>query len=63
MIARGGEPLTRFLRMTDDLLRKRVVPAGVLSDADFDELDQAYADPSFWFVGFTDVGTWGRRVE
>jgi hypothetical protein len=33
----------------------------VLTKADFDELDRAYDDPSFWFVGYTLFGAWGRR--
>jgi SAM-dependent methyltransferase len=60
LIGRGGDPLARFLRMTDTLLRDRMVAAGVLTAADFDELERAYDDPSFWFVGFTLFGAWGR---
>jgi SAM-dependent methyltransferase len=61
LTARGGDPVARFVRMTDDLLRERFVAAGVLTEADFDELGRAYDDPSFWFVGFTVFGAWGRR--
>jgi SAM-dependent methyltransferase len=60
---RGGDPMARFLQMTDELLRERFVTAGVLTAADFDELRRAYGDPSFWFVGFTLFGAWGRRPE
>jgi SAM-dependent methyltransferase len=58
---RGGDPLARFLQMTDKLLWNRIVAAGALTGADFDELSRAYDDPSFWFVGFTLFGAWGRR--
>jgi hypothetical protein len=46
----------RFLQMTDKVLRGRIVAAGVLTETDFDELERAYADPTFWFVGFTIFG-------
>ena len=47
--------------MICQLLRDRFVAAGVLTDSDFDELYRAYDDRSFWFVGFTSSGAWGRR--
>jgi SAM-dependent methyltransferase len=61
LTGRGCGPTARFFQMTDQLLRDRFVAAGVLTPADFDELYLAYEDPSFWFVGFTVVGVWGRR--
>ena len=61
LTGRGGDPMARFVQMTDKLLRGRIVAAGVLTEADFDELERAYDDPSFWFVGFTIFGAWGRR--
>jgi SAM-dependent methyltransferase len=61
LIGRGGDPLARFLQMTDGLFRGRIVAVGALTEADFDELDRAYGDPSFWFTGFTLFGAWGRR--
>jgi SAM-dependent methyltransferase len=60
LIGRGGDPMARFLGMTNELLRERFVAAGVLTEADFDELSRAYDDRSFWFVGFTLFGAWGR---
>jgi SAM-dependent methyltransferase len=61
LIARGGDPMARFNHMTDELVRERFVAAGVLTEVAFDELGRAYEDPSFWFVGFTLFGAWGRR--
>jgi SAM-dependent methyltransferase len=61
LTARGGDPMARFARMSEDLLRGRFVAAGVLTEADFDERGRAYDDPSFWFAGFTIFGAWGRR--
>jgi SAM-dependent methyltransferase len=61
-IARGGDPMARFNLMTDELLRERFVAAGVLTEEDFDALERAYDDPSFWFVGLTLFGAWGRRA-
>jgi hypothetical protein len=61
LAARGRDPLARFVRMTDQLHRERFVAAGVLTEADFDELIRAYDDQTFWFVGFTLFGAWGRR--
>ena len=61
LIGRGGDPTARCARMTEELLRGRFVAAGVLKEADFDERNRAYDDPSFWFTGFTFVGAWGRR--
>jgi SAM-dependent methyltransferase len=62
LTGRGGDPMARFLHMTDELVRERFVAAGVLTEADFDELNHAYNDRSFWFVGFTLFGAWGRRT-
>jgi SAM-dependent methyltransferase len=59
--ARGGDPMARFLQMTTQLLRERFVAAGVLTEADFDDLRRAYDDRSFWFVSLTLFGAWGRR--
>jgi SAM-dependent methyltransferase len=61
LTGRGGGPLARLLQMTDELLRSRCVAAGALTEADFDALQRDYDDPSFWFVGFTVFGAWGRR--
>jgi SAM-dependent methyltransferase len=61
LTGRGGDPMARFAQMTDELLRERFVAAGVLREANFDELHRTYDDPSFWFVGFTFFGAWGRR--
>jgi SAM-dependent methyltransferase len=61
LTGRGGDPQARFLQMTDELLRERLVAASVLTTADFDQLHRAYDDPSFWFVAFTLFGAWGRR--
>jgi SAM-dependent methyltransferase len=61
IIARGGDPTARFLRMTAQFLRGRCVAAGALTEADFDDLERDYQDPSFWFVAGSDVGAWGRR--
>ena len=58
---RGGGALAQFSRMTDRLLRDRFVSAGVLTPMDFEEREWAFDDPSFWFVGLTFFGAWGRR--
>jgi SAM-dependent methyltransferase len=57
----GGSPLARHRWMSLQLLRGRCVAAGILAEADFDELEGALDDHSFWFVGFTSFGAWGRR--
>jgi SAM-dependent methyltransferase len=59
---RGGDPMARFVQMTYELVRDRLVAAGVLTEADFDELARAHEDRSFWFMGLTLFGAWGRRV-
>jgi len=46
---------------TAQLLRGRAIAAGGLTEADFDELERYYQDPTFWFVAGTDFGAWGRR--
>jgi SAM-dependent methyltransferase len=61
LMGRGGDPQARFVQMTDELLRERFVAAGVVTEADFDDLHRAYDDRTFWFVGFTLFGAWGRR--
>jgi 2-polyprenyl-3-methyl-5-hydroxy-6-metoxy-1,4-benzoquinol methylase len=60
LTGRGGSPLARTRQMTLQLFRARFAAAGVLTAADFDELDRALDDRSFWFVGFTSFGAWGR---
>ena len=62
LAARGRDPLAQFLQMTDELIRERLIAAGVLTERDFDELAQAYDDRSFWFVNFTLFAAWGRRA-
>jgi SAM-dependent methyltransferase len=61
LTGRGRGPAARFGQMTDALLRGRLVAGGVLTEEDFDELYRAYDDPSFWFLGLTVFGAWGRR--
>jgi SAM-dependent methyltransferase len=60
LLARGGDPLAQFAQMTDELLRGPFVATGTLTETDFDELQRAYDDRSFWFVGYTLFGAWGR---
>jgi SAM-dependent methyltransferase len=61
LTGRGGSPTARFFHMTGELLRESAIAAGALSAADFHERKAAYEDPSFWFVGLTVFGVWGRR--
>jgi len=61
MVGRGGDAYSRFIQMTNELLKVRFVSAGVLTAADFDELHRDYDDPSLWFIGFTCFGVLGRR--
>jgi SAM-dependent methyltransferase len=61
LIGRGGNPTAQFFQMTDELLRGRIVASGALTESDFDERVQAYSDSSFWMVGLTMFGAWGRR--
>jgi ubiquinone/menaquinone biosynthesis C-methylase UbiE len=60
LIGRGGDTLARNRRMNLQLLRGRF-SAEALTEADLDELERALGDRSFWFVGFTSFGAWGRR--
>jgi 2-polyprenyl-3-methyl-5-hydroxy-6-metoxy-1,4-benzoquinol methylase len=55
--SRGGDPEARFQQMSLELLWRC---AGVISDAEHEELERVYADPSFTFV-MAMVGAWGRR--
>jgi SAM-dependent methyltransferase len=60
---RGGDHCGRFAQMSAELLRARMVHSGTLTATDFHELHQAFADPSFWFIGFTVFGAWGRQPD
>jgi SAM-dependent methyltransferase len=60
---RGGGPMARFLQMTDEVLRDRLIASGAITDADFDERSRALDDPTFWFVGWTLFGVWGKKAE
>jgi SAM-dependent methyltransferase len=61
LIGRGGGALARFYQMSQQLLRGVLVSAGALTEEDLDALHWAYDDPSFWFIGSTVFGAWGRR--
>jgi hypothetical protein len=56
--SRGGEVGARFQQMSLNLLCQW--GAGVISEADYEELQRAYEDPSFAFVHMAMVGAWGR---
>ena len=44
-----------------DLVRGRLDAVGMLAEEYFDEMERALNDRSFWFVGYTSFGAWGRR--
>jgi SAM-dependent methyltransferase len=60
-VSRGAGPGACFAQMWTDVLRTRLVGAGVLTEADFDELHRAYDDRSFTFFDRTLFRAWGRR--
>jgi 2-polyprenyl-3-methyl-5-hydroxy-6-metoxy-1,4-benzoquinol methylase len=60
-ISHGGDPDTQFQLMTLQLAGPPLVAAGVLTEQDVDLLRQLFADPSFYYVGSTFFGAWGRR--
>jgi SAM-dependent methyltransferase len=62
-ISRGAGPGAGFSRMCMTIVRGRLVAAGVLADAEFDELQRVYEDRSFCFADMTLFGAWGRRVN
>ena len=56
LIGQGGDPSARSCRMTYQIQRGRHIAEGAFTARDFDELDRAFADPSFWFIPFTAMG-------
>jgi 2-polyprenyl-3-methyl-5-hydroxy-6-metoxy-1,4-benzoquinol methylase len=60
-IARGGDLIARFARMTNELLKAPIIAAGVLHEADFAEMATDLDDRSFWLHPFTNFAAWGRR--
>jgi SAM-dependent methyltransferase len=62
LIGRGGDPSARNCQMSSQIHRGPFVAAGVLTEADFNELDRAFDDPSFSFIPLTVFGAWGRRA-
>jgi hypothetical protein len=58
-IARGGEPSARGMLMTFQACMER----GLLSQADFDELQRVYSDPSFSYIMQTIFAAWGKRAS
>ncbi len=60
-ISRGGDPDTQFQLMTLQLSGPPLVGAGILTQQDVDLLRQLFADPSFYYVGNTFFGAWGKR--
>jgi 2-polyprenyl-3-methyl-5-hydroxy-6-metoxy-1,4-benzoquinol methylase len=61
LIGRGGDPLARKWQMNLQLVRGRLDAVGMLAEEYFDEMERALNDRSFWFVGYTSFGAWGRR--
>jgi len=60
-ISRGGDPDTQFQLMTLQLAGPPLVAAGVLTEQDVELLRKLFADRSFYYVGSTFFGAWGRR--
>jgi SAM-dependent methyltransferase len=60
-VVQGGSPLARFWSLTLETLRKRIVEAGLLSDAAVTEAQRLLADPEFWDLGSGFVAACGRR--
>jgi hypothetical protein len=60
-VSRGGGRSARFYRMSNQVVRGPLVAAGALTQEEFEELQEAYWDPSFAFVGLALFGAWGRR--
>lgn len=60
-VNRGGDAGAQFMQMGLKLVKPRMVAAGVLMEADFDEIDRMCSDPAFQFVDLTFFGAWGRR--
>jgi SAM-dependent methyltransferase len=60
-VLRGGSPHARFLSLTLESLRHRIVEAGLLSDLALDEAQRLLADPEFWDLAPAFIAAWGRR--
>jgi hypothetical protein len=59
MIARRGELDARLWRISFQALMER----GLLSQAEYVELESAYSDPSFSYVTLTAFAAWGKRAR
>src|SRR5712692_89941 len=58
-IARGGEAEARMMSMT----LQAWVERGILSAAEYTDLQSAFLDPSFSFIMRTTFAAWGKRVS
>ncbi len=58
-IARGGEAEARMMCMTLQAWMER----GILSAAEYTDLQSAFLDPSFSFIMRTTFAAWGKRVS
>jgi hypothetical protein len=56
---KGGEPASRGILMAFHAYMER----GLLSEADFAELQKVYSDPSFSYVMQTGFTAWGKRAR
>jgi SAM-dependent methyltransferase len=60
VMAWGGGPEARNCWMSHQRMRGPAIASGVLTPADFKELNRAYDDPTFCLIPFTVLGVWGR---
>jgi SAM-dependent methyltransferase len=60
-VLQGGSPHARFLSLTLESLRQRIVEAGLLSDLALNEAQRLLADPEFWDLAPAFIAAWGRR--
>jgi hypothetical protein len=63
LVRQGGGPSAKFLRMSNQLGRERLIAAGIFNEGDFEEQSRTYDDPTFYYVDMTLFGVWGRRPD
>lgn len=62
-IIRGGEPAARFLLMSAQLVFRPMVAAGLFTEEQYAHAERLLQDPSFYFIGPTIFGAWGRHAS
>jgi 2-polyprenyl-3-methyl-5-hydroxy-6-metoxy-1,4-benzoquinol methylase len=62
-VVRGGSPWAEVLEATWEHHDPTFLAEGIVTQAEINDRARAFADPTFTFLGYLTVATWGQRPE